>query len=221
MTLRTKTTLACLLLIAAQGFGDNASGPFRTTIKALSWGTFYFEPGELGECRLEPTFDGFRFTSSEGEVQIRGNDFTGYQVRAGSEVLTVRQNMGDLEVRGPNLSFTIRTLQGRMVLTSLSPKDTLQFDRGINTFTIAGAKGKVTATTSYGNLRIDSPLGISTVTNEYGRLTFKGPALGRIPYLGRGIFIPFHGIGVFLDIAKAFPMPEVDSWVEWKPVLVP
>ncbi len=215
------TVLGLLVLGAPWAFADEVSGPYRTTIKAYSWGSLYYEPAQLGECQLEPTYDGFRFTSSEGEVVIRGSEFAGYQLRSGSDALTIRQNMGDLEVRGPNVNYTFRTFQGRLVLTSQSPRDTLQFDRGINAFSISGAKGKVSVSTSYGNLRIESPLGTSTVTNAYGKLTFTGPALGRIPYLGRGLFIPFHGVGVFLDVTRPFPMPEIGGWLEWKPVLAP
>lgn len=215
----TKLIGTCLAVLAWPALADEASGPYRATIKTYSWGSVYYEPAQLGECQLEPTFDGFRFTSGEGEVVIRGNDFAGYQIRSGSDTLTIRQNMGDLEVRGPNVGYTFHSLQGRLILTSQVPKDTLQFDRGINTFSVAGAKGKVSVATSYGNLRIDSPLGATTVTNAYGKLTFTGPALGRIPYLGRGIFIPFHGVGVFLDVTRQFPMPEVGGWLEWKPVL--
>jgi hypothetical protein len=221
--MRTLAKLAwiCLAVLVRPAHADDISGPYRTTIKAYTWGSVYYDPAQLGECQLEPTHDGFRFTSAEGEVVIRGNDFTGFQIRSADDVLTIRQNMGDLEVRGPNVGYTFRTFQGRLVLTSQAPKDTLQFDRGINAFSISGAKGKVSVSTSYGNLRIDSPLGTTTVTNAYGKLTFTGPALGRIPYLGRGIFIPFHGVGVFLDVTRQFPMPEIGGWLEWRPVLAP
>ena len=61
------------------------------------------------------------------------------------------------------------------------------------------------------------------VSHDYGtgNRTFAGPALDKIPYLGHGIFIPFHGVGIFVDLLKLFPMPEVAEWTEWKAVLEP
>ncbi len=54
-----------------------------------------------------------------------------------------------------------------------------------------------------------------------GDRTFSGLPVDQIPYLGRGVYISFHGVGILIDVARLFPMPEVAEWNEWKPVLGP
>ncbi len=212
--------LLCLLLCGnIRGFCDDASGPSRSTIQKLAWGSIYYEPGKQGGCQVEPTSDGYRFTSSQGEVVIKGSEANGYRLSWGREFLTINQTNGDLEVHVQDKTWTVRSVNGRVTLTSSSPRDTIAFERSANTFTIAGGKGKVAVSTEFGNLLLKSSQGTTTVTSDSGKRTFAGPALEQIPYLGRGLFIPFHGVGVFVDITKRFPMPELTEWVEWKAIL--
>lgn len=212
--------LICLFIGATQWCqADPASGPDRSTIQVLGWGTLYYEPATLGPCTVEVTADGFRFTSSQGVVVIKGSEFNGYRLSWGKEFLTVDHVHDRLEIRTQDRSWNAQTRNGMLTLTRSIPKDKVVFDRSANAFTIKGAKGTVAVASEYGNLRIQSPLGITTITNQDNKRTFAGPALDRIPYLGRGLFIPFHGVGVFLDIRPLFPMPEIAEYLAWKAVL--
>lgn len=221
-----KAAIALMLLATGSlwGRGDTLSGPTRTTIQNLSWGTIYFEASRLGACEMKPTPDGFQLTSAQGRVVIKGSEAYGFHLSCGADSLTVLplNGGGGIEIHGQGQSWTLRSMNGDLTLTSSKPKDTLVFKRNGNSFSIEGSKGQVTVTSESGNqLSIQSPLGVTTVTNYLGARTFTGPALDRIPYLGSGLFIPFHGAGLFIDVARAFPMPEISEWVDWKPILRP
>ncbi len=214
--------IVCALLFGNQWcLGDDVSGPNRSTIQSFSWGSLYYEPGLLGPYQFETTNGGFRLNSKQGEVSIQGTEVNGYQLTWGKDILTISQNGVDLDIRGKDKAWTLRSLNGSYTLVSSSPKDTLVFERNANTFSIKGAKGLVTATLDFQTLRIKSPLGTATLINDIGKRTLSGIGLDQIPYLGRGLFIPFHGVGIFIDIARLFPMQEVAEWVEWKPILGP
>jgi hypothetical protein len=206
--------------IALGAHGDPSSGPSRTTIQRASWGTLYYEPAKGGACQLEPTSDGFRFTSSEGEVGIQGSEANGYRLTWGRESLTITaaNGGGGLDLHLQDRQWSLRTMNGDLTVTASSPKALLLFTRINNGFAIKGSQGTVRATTEWGNLKIESPLGLTTVTLQNGKRVFAGPALDQIPYLGRGLFIAFHGVGVFLDLTRFFPMPEVAEWLDWKPI---
>jgi len=200
--------------------GDAVSGPDRSTIQGFPWGSIYYEPGSAGAYQLDPTSEGFRFHSNQGDVTISRTNVNGYRLGCGQDALTITQNMADLEIRGPDRSWTVRSRNGQCTLACSSPRDTVVFDRNANTFNIKGGKGLVTGTTQFEKLQIKSPLGTSTVTTAFGQRTFSGVPLDQIPYLGRGLFIPFHGVGVFVDMARLFPIPEVAEWVEWKAIVL-
>ena len=214
--------LACLLFCGtSRCLADDISGPNRWTFQRLSWGTLYYEPGSIGPFQFETTTDGFRLKSNQGEVTIKTTEVNGYRLTWGKEILTISQSGGDLDIQGQGRSLSLRSQNGRCTLTSSSPKDTLVFERNANTFTIKGAKGQMTATTEFQKLHITSPMGTTTIVSEVGKRTLTGVGLGQIPYLGRGFYIPFHGVGIFIDMAKVFPMQEVGEWIEWKPILGP
>ena len=200
--------------------GDGVSGPDRSTIQGFPWGSIYYEPGSSGAYQLEPTNEGFSFHSNHGDVTISRTNVNGYRLACGQDALTISQNMADLEIRGADRNWTVRSRNGQCILACSSPQDTVVFDRNANTFNIKGGKGLVTGTTQFEKLQIKSPLGTSTVTTTFGQRTFSGVALDQIPYLGRGLFIPFHGVGVFIDMARLFPIPEVAEWVEWKAIVL-
>lgn len=220
-----KAAVALMLLASGSLWarGDTLSGPSRSTIQDLSWGTIYFEPGKLGACELKPTLDGFQLTSNLGQVVIKGSEANGFSLSCGSESLTLNpvNGGGGIEIHGQGKRWSLRTVNGTVTLASSAPRDTLVFKRNANTFSIEGSKGTVTVTSEAGDLRIQSPLGVTTITNRYGTRTFSGPVFDKIPYLGRGLFIPFHGVGLFIDVARVFPMNEVAEWTDWKPLLQP
>jgi hypothetical protein len=212
--------VTCVLLCASlRGTCDGISGPDRSTLQNFSWGSFYFELSKVKAYQFESSLDGFRFTSDQGEVTMRGSEANGCRLTWGPETLSINSHNGDLEIRLRDKVWGLRSVNGNVTLTSASPADTVVFDRQANTFTIRGSKGKVEAVTEFNDLRVTSPLGTTMVTREYNKIIFAGPPLDRVPYVGRGIFIPFHGIGVFVDLARRFPMPELATWVEWKPIL--
>lgn len=214
----------CLLLPGALwGRGDSLSGPSRTTLQSLSWGTIYYEPSRLGACSLSQTPDGFRLESPAGEVVIQGSEAMGFRLSCGQDTLELRpvNGGGGLDIRGQGRSWSLRISNGTVTLSSSSPKDTVVFRRNANTVLIEGARGSVSIVSEGGDLRIKSPLGVTEVKGRPGARAFQGPALDSIPYLGRGVFIPFHGAGVFLDLTKAFPLPELAEWADWRDVLQP
>ncbi len=214
--------IACVLLFGNQWCsGDDTSGPNRSTIQSFSWGSLYFEPRLIGPFQFKSINDGFWFKSNQGEVSILGTEANGYRLTWEKEFLTISQSGGDLDIRGKDKSWTLRSQNGQYTLTSSSPRDTLVFERSGNTFSIKGTKGLVAATKEFETIRIKSPLGTTTIINDIGKRTMSGIAVDQIPYLGRGLYIPFHGVGIFIDIERQFPMQEVAEWVEWKPILEP
>lgn len=192
-------------------------------MESLSWGTIYYEPSRLGSCKLSQTPGEFKLKSPAGEVVIQGSEAMGFRLSCGPDILELRpvNGGGGLDIRGQGRSWSLRISNGTVTLSSTTPKDTVVFRRNANTVLIEGARGSVTIVSEGGDLRIKSPLGVTEITGRPGAREFRGPALDRIPYLGRGVFIPFHGAGVFLDLAKAFPLPELAEWVDWRDVLNP
>ena len=214
--------IACALLCGNSWcLGDDASGPNRTTIQRFAWGTIYYDSGVIGPFQFESNSDGFRLRSNQGEVKIQGTEVNGFRLLWEKESMTISQNGMDIDIRGQDKAWTLRSQNGRYTLTSSSPRDSVVFDRNANSFSITGSKGLVTVTTEFQTLHIKSPLGTTTIISEVGKRTLSGIALGQIPYLGRGVFIPFHGAGILIDTAKVFPMQEVGEWIEWKPILRP
>lgn len=209
---------ACMILSAQD---EDASGPGRTTLQTWSWGTVYYEPASLGACTVTRTPDGLRFVSGQGQVTISGSDAMGLTLAWGDQKLTVKSlsAAGGVAVRSGAEAWTLAIRNGDLTLTSSAPADTVSFSRGVNTFTIQGGLGTVKGTSKLGDVTIVSPLGTTAIVNRMGSLTFSGPPLAQVPYLGRGLFLPFHGVGVFLDLGRFFPLPEVAQWVRWRPVL--
>ncbi len=124
-----------------------------------------------------------------------------------------------MDVRWQDKAWTVRTQNGRCTLVSNSPRDTVVFERTANTFTVKGAIGFVAVNSNPGTLTIKSSAGSASITDSLGNRTFSGVGLDQLPYLGRGVFISFHGVGILIDMTKLFPMPEVQGWNEWKPVI--
>lgn len=214
--------IACCLLFGNPWCrGDDTSGPNRSTIWKCSWGTIYFEPGTTSNMNLETTNDGFKFKSDQGEVSIKGSEVNGYRLTGGNEVLIINANDGDLEIKGQDKSWTLRSQNQRWTLKSSHPRDTVIFERGDGSFTVKGEKGFVTVSRDAGTLHVKSPRGTAKVTSEYGNRIISGFPISQVPYLGRGLYIPFHGAGIFIDVARKFPMQEVAEWVDWKPILEP
>ncbi|MDP1832298.1 MAG: hypothetical protein Q8K67_09585 [Geothrix sp.] len=214
-----------ILILALLAFGspwcpaDDLSGPNHSTIRRTAWGTLFYDPVAMGSHQYESKVDEVRIKSSAGEVKVLGSDVNGYRLSFGNDLLTIKTNFSDLEIRWQEKSWTLRSQNARHTLISNAPQDTVVFERNANTFTIKGAKGFVTVNTNPGVLSIKSSAGSATVTNYLGSRSFSGVALDQIPYLGRGVFISFHGVGILLDMNQLFPTPEVAEWNEWKPVI--
>jgi hypothetical protein len=209
--------LACLPLAAAR---DLDSGPFRTTIQSFTWGTLFYEPRAGAPVQLERTAAGFRFSSGQGQVQITGSEYNGLRLAWEKESLTITHLNGirGIEVRDRGQVWTLSVWFGALTLAPPERKDTVVYERNGNVFTIKGPRGTVTVSTQWGDVRVQSPLGTTTILGQPGRRSFAGPALEDIPYLGRGLFLSFHGVGVFLDVTRYFPMPELVEWLEWTPL---
>ena len=166
--------LCCALLCGTSwGLGDGISGPDHSTIQSLPWGSFYYELGAKGPYQLDPTNEGFRFHSNRGEVTISHTNINGYRLSCGDDSITISQDMLDLDIRGQDQSWTVRSRNGQCPLVSSSPQDTVAFNRNGNTFTIKGVKGLVTGTTEFEKIYISGPFGTSTITTSMGQRTFK------------------------------------------------
>lgn len=211
--------LALLLLCAHPCPADEYSGPDRTTIQRFAWGSIYYAPGAAGQSRLGSISNGFQLTSSQGQVAIETTDIHSFRLTWGNEVLTVEDDGDGVDIRGMDQTWSWHAQGRRRVLRCSTPRDTLVFNRSARAFTIYGARGEITVAGPPEKLTIRSPLGTTVVADRDGQRTLSGVALEQIPYLGRGIYIPFHGAGIFIDVAKAFPMPEVEGWVDWRPIL--
>jgi len=216
--MRALPVIVPLLLTSFWAHGDEVSGPGRTTIQQFAWGTFYYETDGTGPFQFDPSTGGFRFRSGEGEVVAQTTGVNGYRFSCGTDLLTLAQNVMDVDIQGPGRRWTLNCRVSQCTLATSDPPDRVTYTRSANSFTIQGSRGSVAGRSNFGNLTITSPLGTSTVTTAMGQNTASGVAIQLIPYLGRGLFIPFHGVGIFIDMARVFPMPEVEAWVEWKPV---
>lgn len=214
--------LAVWLLIGGFGcWADEVSGPRHTTIKRTSWGSIFYDPVSLGPHKYESTLEDIRIKSSHGEVRVLGSDNSGYRLICGDDLLTIKSNFSDVDIRWKEKSWNLKLKNSRFTLAMNAPKDTVVFERNANNFTIKGEKGFVTVNAAPGEVSIKSSAGNATLTNYLGSRSFSGVALDQVPYFGRGIFISFHGVGVLLDMIKIFPISEVAEWIEWKPLVGP
>lgn len=218
-----RTNLLLLLLCGAVPplAADDVCGPGRTTLRRTWWGGIFYEPAALGPHRLTDQPNDVRLVTVEGEVAVLGSELDGFRLVRGREQLTVRATPNNVEVRWGDRVWSARVQPGRLDLRSAEPADTLEFTRNANSFTIRGARGVVTGTDNFGTLTLRSPAGTSVVRRHLGLLEVQGALLGQVPYLGSGLTLRFHGVGLFLDLRRLFPLPELDAWWEWKPLLLP
>jgi hypothetical protein len=203
--------VAALPLVA-----DADAGPGRTALQSYGWGALYYE----AQGRWERTQAGFLVVTGADQVSITGSEFGGLRLRWEREELRIDPLNGSrgVEVRIGSRVWNLRLWWGRLTLTLTDPEDTIDYERNGNRFTITGSLGTVTSESEPSRVTVRSPLGTTTLTLKGGTWRAEGPPLERIPYLGRGLFIPFHGAGVFLDLTRYFPMPELVLWQEWQPL---
>ena len=209
----------CLLIGGSECWADDVSGPHHTTIKRTSWGSIFYDPVALGTHKYDFNLEDIRIKSSRGEVRVVGSENSGYRLICGDDVLTVKSNFSDVDIRWKDKSWSLKLKNSRFILAMNAPKDTVVFDRNANSFTIKGDKGFVTVNAAPGEVSIKSSVGQATLTNYLGSRSFSGVALDQIPYFGRGVYISFHGVGVLIDMIKIFPVSEVAEWIEWKPMV--
>lgn len=208
-------------LVLCVGFGclaDDVSGPNRTTLQSTAWGSFFYEPSKLGSSQVETGAGNFRLISNQGKVEVEGSQAMGFKVSCGRDQMTINDfNFGNLEIRSKDLSFTLTNENGKLTISYA--RDTLVLYRNANFFSIKGGRGTVSVNSQPDEVTVQSPAGLTKITTTYDRRGISGPGFDRVPYLGRGIYLSFHGLGIFIDVARLFPMPEVMDWVEWKPIL--
>lgn len=212
-------SLGLLLAGSAPCPADDLSGPGHSTLKQASWGSIFYSPAAAGSHAVEVNGDDVLIKSGRGVVKVLGSDVNGYRLVAGSDLLTIQLVNSDIEIRWREKAWTFRSQNGNCTLTSSAPRDTVVFERNANTFTIKGSAGFLAVTSGPGLLSINSSAGQATVKTGLGSRTFSGVPMDRLPYLGRGVFISFHGVGILLDVARLFPMQEVAEWREWKPIV--
>ncbi|HJW09891.1 MAG TPA: hypothetical protein VJ483_09670 [Holophagaceae bacterium] len=211
---------ALLLLTGCMGCrADDVSGPNHATLIRTAWGSIFYDPVTLGAHQLDVKPNDIRIRSARGEVKVLGSEANDFRLTFEREVLTIKGDVLNLDIRWHDKAWSLRSQYGRFTLASNAPPDTVTFERSGNTFTIKGAKGFMTATSNFGTLSIKSSAGNATVTYDLGNRTFSGVPLDQLPYLGRGVFISFHGLGILIDMAKLFPMQELGEWIEWRPIL--
>ncbi len=217
--LREMTLVACLLGLSGLGLADDISGPGHTTIRATPWGSIFYKPSALGAHQMETVNDEIKIKRSSGELKIQGSDLMGYRLIQGKDVMSLEWGLDGLKIRWQKNTWTLRPKNGNYTLESSDPQDTVVFECNGNNYIIKGKLGHVSISTKPGEVLIQSPLGKSMVVREMGKRSISGPAISQIPYLGRGLYLSFHGLGLLIDIHKLFPIFELAEWTEWKPVM--
>lgn len=214
-----RALLPFLLTVTLAATADDISGPNLATLRKTAWGSVFYDPMALGPHSIETRVEEFRIKTSKGELRFGGSDLNGYTATFAGDSLTIRSIQDDVEIRWQGRTWSLRHTLGGLILTCPDPQDTVTFERVNGDTRIKGAQGEVVLTWNLGDLRVKSPLGISTVTTQNGTRTFSGVPLDRVPYLGRGVYLSFHGLGILLDVGRAFPLPETGAWNEWRPLL--
>lgn len=213
----TNTMLTLALLVGGAVTADDRSGPGRATLQSYAWGTVSFDKVLSTTAQWETVNGGLRFTSSQGTVSVEGSALSGWTLRCGKDTLTIQDRNGDLDIRHGGSHWSLNLRNGTLRLQV--PGDTLTFSRNTQGFQVEGRQGRIRGESSYGNLTLSGPPGTTWFTHLNGVQTVKGANPHQFPYLGRGFFIPFHGLTVFVDITRYFPLPEIVEWLEWKSVL--
>ncbi len=218
-----RSLLVGILLLLSQlpAQADDLSGPNHSTILRTAWGSIFYDPIFMGNHKYEYKLDDILIKSRFGEVRIIGSENSGYRLRSGSDELSVASTFSGFQIRWNKKSWSLEVLNARYTLSTNSPKDVIVFERDGNNFTIKGTNGFVKVNTQPGVLSILSSAGNGSITNYLGSRSFDGVAIDQIPYLGRGIYISFHGVGLFIDMLRLFPRPEMSEWIEWKPLIGP
>jgi hypothetical protein len=213
--------MPCLLTLALAPAlrADDISGPNLATLRKTWWGSVFYDPMALGPHSIETRLEEFRIKTPKGELRFGGSDLNGYTATFAGDSLTIRSIQNDVDIRWQGRTWSLRQTIGGLVLTCPDPKDTVSFQRSNGEYRIKGAQGEVLVTWNLGDLTVKSPLGTSAVITQNGTRTFSGVPLDRIPYLGRGVYLSFHGLGILLDVGRAFPIPETSAWNEWRPLL--
>ena len=219
MMKRALLFLGLLLTEMAPCSADDLSGPDHQTIKHSYWGSIFYNPIATGKHLLEINGEDVLIKSDRGTVKVLGSDVNGYRLMAGDDLLTIRLVNSNVEIRWREKAWTLRSQNGNYTLSSNAPQDTVVFERNANAFSIRGSGGFLTVTSNAGVLSINSSAGQATVTTHPGNRAFSGVPLDQLPYLGRGLFISFHGVGILLDMARLFQMQELAEWREWKPII--
>lgn len=214
-----RVLLPFLLTLATAAAADDISGPNLATLRKTGWGSVFYDPMALGPHSIETRLEEFRIKTAKGELRFGGSDLNGYWATFPGDSLTIHTHQNDVEIRWQGRTWSLRQTLGGLILTCPDPKDTVSYQRSGSEYRIKGAQGEVVVTWNLGDLTVKSPVGTSAITTQNGTRTFSGVPLDRVPYLGRGVYLSFHGLGILLDVARAFPIPEASAWNEWRPVL--
>lgn len=210
-----------LLMVGLVCLGDEVSGPGRDTLQRTPWGSFYLERATLGAHRVLPSNGDLRIQSSQGEVVVSGGLGGDFRLRCGSDQLTVRSGVGTLDVQWGSRLWSLRRQAGRLALEATEPRDRVVFERNGEDFTIKGARGFLEVRRRPGVLALRSSAGEATFTSGIEGTSASGQAPERMPYVGRGLYLTFHGVGLFVDLEAFFPMPELAAWTEGRSILDP
>lgn len=210
-----------LLMVGLVCLGDEVSGPGRDTLQRTPWGSFFLERATLGAHRVVPSNGDLRIQSSQGEVVVRGGLGGDFRLRCGTDELTVRSGLGALDIRWGRRSWSARLQNGRLTLEASDPRDRVVFERNGGDFAIKGSRGFLEVRNRPGELTLRSSAGEATFTSGIEGSSVRGQAPERMPYVGRGLYLSFHGVGLFVDMGAFFPMPELATWTEGRSILDP
>lgn len=208
-----------LLLVHSISYADDVSGPNHSTIRQTSWGSIFYDPVFMGNHYLDYKIDDITIRSRFGDVKIIGSETNGYRLSYGKDELTIRSNFSGFEIRWHEKLWSLQIQNARYTLSSNSPKDIIVFERNGNNFTIKGQNGFISVNSNPNLISIQSSEGSETIKTYLGSRSFSGIGIDKLPYLGRGIYISFHGIGILIDVLKLFSRPEIAEWTEWKPLI--
>lgn len=212
--------LAFVLVTTVLGcWADNVSGPNQVTLRRTPWGSIFYNPVATGPHKVESRVNEIIIRSVRGEVKVVGSELNDYRLSCGKDLLTIKHSAPELEIRWQDKFWKVHSLHSRLTLASNAPPDLVVFERNTNAFTIKGGLGLVAVNSNLGTLSIKGPSGIFSVITNMDERTFSGVPFDRIPYLGRGVFISFHGVGILIDIVRLFPMAELSEWIGWDPII--
>jgi hypothetical protein len=230
--MRLFPSLAVLALLqSSTAWADPLSGPGRTTIFTLPWGTIYYVPKDVGELSILEDDARATFTAHTPRGEV---GFDGRTLRSGADSLvTIEQDSVDrLQIRFLGELCSFIGVQGplRRFVVTLGAR-TVSMEEGPATAKVR-ERVEVSGTDLRGELLVQSesvgraervvrgPAGITVLGAQGFTTTASGPPLSAHTFLLRGVILEHDGFGVFIDMKRLNPFWSMFPELDWDSVLV-